>query len=284
MRAQPINKNYKDVKVWDTYNYLTVIWVEYPTITCRCECWNVFNVSVYNLIRQNQKSCKDCQFVIYENIKHWLMRRHMSKEDKSFCDKYKSMYHRCNNENDIWYKNYWWRWIRCEWNNMLEFKRDMYDSYKEHIKIHWVRNTTLDRIDVNKNYCKENCRWATYKEQWINRRNNTFIEIDWIKYSYFDIAKEIWCSYLVACQRANKYKDWKITKEELFHKWTMKWYHRPERFIIKWVEYSRKSLAEKLWCSRVLAGKRLTAYRAGKISEDEVVVPILSKAWKYNTK
>jgi hypothetical protein len=31
---------------------------------------------------------------------------------------------------------------------------------------------SIDRIDNNKGYCKDNCRWATCKEQNNNKRNN----------------------------------------------------------------------------------------------------------------
>lgn len=49
---------------------------------------------------------------------------------------------------------------------------------------------TLDRIDVNGDYCKENCRWATFKEQANNMRSNTYI-------TFNNITKTIsqWADY-----------------------------------------------------------------------------------------
>jgi len=85
-----------------------------------------------------------------------------------------------NSKSDAYY-NYWWRWIKCEWINFEEFKSDMYESYLEHCKEFWEKETTIDRINSNWDYCKENCRWATYKEQANNRRSSLNISINTVQ-------------------------------------------------------------------------------------------------------
>lgn len=76
-----------------------------------------------------------------------------------------SMKRRCKYPSQDGYKYYGGKGIIVEWNKYIDFKNDMYDSFLEHMSIYGKRQTTIDRIDSDKNYCKTNCRWATWKQQ-----------------------------------------------------------------------------------------------------------------------
>lgn len=88
---------------------------------------------------------------------------------KKTYDAWVRMHQRCNNPMATQYKDYGGRGIKvcASWKVYENFLADMGEAPEGH---------SLDRINNNKGYCKENCRWATAKQQAQNRRmqsNNT---------------------------------------------------------------------------------------------------------------
>lgn len=79
---------------------------------------------------------------------------------------------RCNNKNGRDYHKYGGRGIRvCE-----EWQKSYIAFYNWAMENNYDDTLTLDRIDNNKNYSPDNCRWATVKQQNNNQRTNINIE------------------------------------------------------------------------------------------------------------
>jgi len=66
---------------------------------------------------------------------------------------------------------------------------------------------TLERIDNNGNYCKENCRWATRKDQQRNRRGNVVISFQGEVMVQLDWAKKLGVHQSVISRYLSKGKD-----------------------------------------------------------------------------
>ena len=175
----------KKVVIWEKYWEREVIENQiWGFVKCKCSCWTIRKVVVANLKRWWSKSC----WCLSKkgNPKHGLCHT-------KFYQKYLHAKARCENKNCERYNCYWWRWIKVERKTFEEFKDDMYDSYLEHCKQYWEKDTTLDRIDVNWNYCKENCRWATRYEQMNNTQKSKRVMYMWIEYSSVsDLCHKIW--------------------------------------------------------------------------------------------
>ena len=143
---------------------------------CQCECGNIHIVYLYSLKSGKTKSCGCLQ---KERLKESSTTHGM--RNTKFYRIWVNMKARCLNKNSKCYKDYGGRGITVceEWLDFNNFKDDMYESYLKHVEEFGEKQTTLDRIDNNRNYCKENCKWSTCKEQIANRR--TYITQKWFK-------------------------------------------------------------------------------------------------------
>lgn len=78
---------------------------------------------------------------------------------------------RCTNPNYDKYQYYGGKGISVcdEWMKS-------YDAFEEWALSHGYNDTlTLERVNTNGNYCPDNCRWASIKEQANNRSTNHFL-------------------------------------------------------------------------------------------------------------
>lgn len=162
--------------------------------------WIIKNVSYSDFLNWRLKKEKN------PITKHWM-------HNTRFYKIYRSMLDRCNNIKNIHFIQYWWRWIKCKWDTFDDFKKDMYESYLDHCSIKWEYNTTIDRINVDWNYYKENCRWATRYEQSNNRRVNIVIPDEFKWKTLIEILNEFWINRSTFYWRL---KRWESFEEALY--------------------------------------------------------------------
>jgi hypothetical protein len=101
---------------------------------------------------------------------------HLSPEYQTWM----AMRGRCLNPNDPSYERYGGRGITIVWESFESFLHDM--GYRPSLA------HSIDRIDVNGPYSKENCRWSTPQEQARNRRNTIMVVFQGKKMSLSEAA------------------------------------------------------------------------------------------------
>lgn len=150
----------------------------------RCDCGTEKEINKNSVMRGKVVAC-GC-FRLKRTIEQ--SRTHGETETRLYqC--WRDMKVRCLLKTCKNYKNYGGRGITIcsQW-------KDDYETFSSWSKLNgYSDNLTLDRIDVNGNYCPENCRWITQKEQAKNKRNNrkitfdkkTMILSDWLRFFGF---------------------------------------------------------------------------------------------------
>lgn len=133
-------------------------------VKCKCVCGKEKVIRLTHLVSGKIQSC-GC---LRDEKIGKLGLTHGLSYTRTF-KKWGNMRNRCSNKNNQGYRLYGERGIKvCKrWDNFVNFLEDMGEA---------PIDKSIDRINVNGNYCKENCRWATLKEQANNKRNNRWIE------------------------------------------------------------------------------------------------------------
>lgn len=134
---------------------------------CQCNCKKIIITLGTDLISGHTTSC-GCKRHEEHNKK---ARKHGGKHTRLYRI-WHGMKNRTCNKNAEEYKDYGGRGIGIctEWKSDFENFRNWAEKngYKD--------NLTIDRIDNNKGYAPENCRWVTQKENDRNKRNNKKME------------------------------------------------------------------------------------------------------------
>lgn len=127
--------------------------------SCKCDCGKTVIVRGVNLRNGHTKSC---------GCSHTLHGKSYTRLHRIWADMKTRRY---NTQNRA-YKNYGGRGITiCD-----EWLDDFQKFYSWAINFGYRNDLTIDRIDNDKGYCPDNCRWVTIKVQNNNKRNNVRID------------------------------------------------------------------------------------------------------------
>lgn len=138
---------------------------------CQCDCGNVKSVRADSLMCGAIRSC-GCMKKEQDRINLEANHSHKMSKTRPY-DIWQNMKGRCYNPHNPRYDRYGGRGITvCD-----EWKEDFNAFYEWSVQNGYSDDLTIDRIDNDKGYSPDNCRWATQEEQARNRESNIKITI-----------------------------------------------------------------------------------------------------------
>lgn len=185
----------------------------------KCDCGNEKSYPVGRIVNNGYKTDCGCRANNKPNLKHGF-------KGASVYFTWQSIKTRCLNKNSKDYNKYGAKGIKMdkEWENSFEaFYRDMGDR---------PNGKTIDRIDNTKGYFKENCRWATSRQQQINKSNSWYVHICGTTYDSIHAAA---AAHNVTTTTIVRWCDGYTDKRRLNHK--SKGIGKPKLGCWRWSKY-----------------------------------------------
>lgn len=168
--------------------------ISFDSERAACEYLGVSYCTVASCFRRNSK-CKGF------DIKKNGITTHGATKTRLF-KIWSSMHERCERTRHIHFNSYGGRGIKVcsEWSEFVPFQQWALNSgYSDAL--------TIDRIDVNKNYSPDNCRWTTIKEQAKNKRTNHFVIVNGQKMTLSECSEKYSIPKSTLRYRENNHKD-----------------------------------------------------------------------------
>ena len=137
---------------------------------CRCDCGSLCEITR----KQLNKRKNSCGCLRHKNTSKHVM-------GTKIYSVWRGMVSRCYYVNDSGYVNYGGRGVKIcdEWRSCCD------SFYKWSLSNGYVEGYSIERIDVNGDYCPENCTWIPLKEQAKNRRTSDkylgITQADWAR-------------------------------------------------------------------------------------------------------
>ena len=173
---------------------------------CRCSCGNHTIIRSSDLKSGRVVSC-GCYRAENTGVIRTTHGATKGRKTKKLYSVWASMRERCKNPNNTQFAYYGGKgvYVCSEWDSS-------YSTFEE-----WALNSgyqeglTIDRIDVNGNYCPKNCRWATVTEQANNKTTNRLLGALGKTKSIAEWARELNMSYNKLYHTLSK-NGWDIEK------------------------------------------------------------------------
>jgi len=155
-------------------------------LLCRCDCGTEKSFWVASLRGSSSCGCYKSEWASQNARVHGASG---TKEHRAL----KGMIQRCHNPKNHKFAAYGGRGIAVYegWRG-----RDGFGNFIAHVGPCPHPSASIDRIDTDGNYEPGNVRWASTKEQGINRRRTMFVEVDGERLCLKDACAKVGAPYL----------------------------------------------------------------------------------------